>query len=113
MRRTRGGRLAFRVGALVLGVALIALGAALIVLPGPLTIPPVLLGLYVLSTEFAWADRQLDRAKDNASDAWDAARAKPVVSAFITGGGLVAAAAAVWAASHYELVDRGKALVGL
>ena len=112
MRRTRGGRLVFRIGALVLGTALIALGLALIVLPGPLTIPPVLLGLYVLSTEFAFAERQLDKAQkrgQRVAGGQGAAGAGP----FITGGGLVAAGVAVWAATRYELVARGKDLVGL
>jgi hypothetical protein len=31
----------------------------------------------------------------------------------ITGGGLVMAAALVWAASHFGLLQRGKDLVGL
>ena len=41
----------------VFGLLLILLGCVLIVLPGPFTIPPILLGLTVLGTEFAWARR--------------------------------------------------------
>ena len=44
---------AYRVGVFVAGLLCIALGVALAVLPGPLTIPPVLLGLWIWSTEFA------------------------------------------------------------
>ncbi len=47
----------WRAGVFVAGLLLIALGLALTVLPGPLTIPPVLAGLWVWSTEFAWARR--------------------------------------------------------
>jgi hypothetical protein len=39
------------------GLLCIAAGVALSVLPGPLTIPPVLLGLWIWSTEFDWAQR--------------------------------------------------------
>lgn len=113
VRRTPGGALALKAGALVLGAAFIALGLALSVLPGPLTIPPVLLGLYVLSTEFAWADRLLDRAKAAAQDAWEKAKRRPVLSSFVTGGGLVAAGVAIWAVSHYALIDKARNAVGL
>lgn len=41
----------------ILGVGLIVLGAVLVVVPGPFTLPPVLAGLAVLSTEFSWAHR--------------------------------------------------------
>ena len=113
VRRTRGGRLVLRGAALVVGVSFIALGLALVVLPGPLTLPPVLLGLYVLSTEFAWADRLLHRARASAGEAWEAARARPVSSAAVTLGGLVLAAAALWAVAEHDLVSRGREAVGL
>jgi hypothetical protein len=41
------------------GIALILVGMVLMVLPGP-GIPLVILGLVVLSTEFAWAQRTLN-----------------------------------------------------
>ena len=113
VRRTPGSRLVLKAGALVVGLAFIALGFALAVLPGPLTIPPILVGLYVLSTEFAWADRLLQRAKVSAQEAWEGARARPVSSAVVTGGGLVLAGAAVWAVGHYDLVARAREVVGL
>jgi Putative transmembrane protein (PGPGW) len=34
------------------------------VLPGPFTIPLVILGLVVLGLEFAWAQRTLERVKE-------------------------------------------------
>ncbi len=55
--RTTAVKQTRRLGVLALGGSLIALGMALIVLPGPFTIPPVLLGLTVLSWEFGWAKR--------------------------------------------------------
>lgn len=99
--------------ALVLGTAFIALGFALVVLPGPLTIPPILLGLYILSTEFAWADRLLDRAKASAREAWDNARRRPVGSAVVTAGGLAIAGVVLWAIGRYDLVARAREVIGV
>ena len=113
MRRTPGGAHLLKVLVFLLGLVFILLGGALIVAPGPLTIPPILLGLYIWSTEFAWADRLLDRAKVSAREAWANAKAKPVLSAFVTVGGLVALGVAVYLVRRYELVARAKELVGL
>ena len=113
LRRTPGGALALKAGALVLGGLFIALGAAAIVLPGPLTIPPMLLGLYVLASEFDWADRLLQRAKHSAEEAWATAKKRPVISTITTVGGLVLAGLAIWAVPHYDLVARARDAVGL
>ncbi len=64
-RATRAGASAWRLVppqvrrsfVVALGTALIVLGCVLVVLPGPFTIPPILLGLTVLGTEFHWARR--------------------------------------------------------
>jgi hypothetical protein len=106
LRRTKGGALLLKIGVLVLGGLFVALGLALIVLPGPLTIPPVLLGVYIWSTEFAWADRLKDRAVASALEAWDLAKRRPVRSALVTGAGLVLAVAAVVTSAKYDYVDR-------
>lgn len=113
LRRTPGGAQLLQVVVFVLGLAFILLGCALIVAPGPLTIPPILIGLYIWSTEFAWADRLLDRAKASAKEAWEQAKAKPVVSGLVTVSGLVALGVGVYLVGRYELVDRGLELVGL
>ena len=113
LRRTPGGRHLLQAAVFLLGLAFVALGLALIVLPGPLTIPPILIGLYIWSTEFAWADRLVDRARDSARAAWEDAKRRPVLSSVITGGGLLMLAVALWAVSRYELVDRGRDLVGI
>lgn len=113
LRRTPGGAQVLQVGVFLLGLAFILLGCVLIVAPGPLTIPPILIGLYIWSTEFAWADRLLDRAKHSAKEAWEQAKAKPVVSALVTVSGLVALGVGLYLVARYELVDRGLELVGL
>ncbi len=103
----------YRVGVFVAGLACIAAGAALLVLPGPLTIPPVLLGLYLWSTEFVWAKRFFDPFKVKADQAWQHAKQRPVSSTIVTVGGLVLAGVAFWAFSHYHVIDRLRDFVGL
>jgi len=113
VRSKPGVREAYRVGVFLAGLLCIGIGFALAVLPGPLTIPPVLLGLYIWSTEFRFAQKLFDAFKVKAQQAWDHAKVHPVSSAAITIGGLVAAGVAVWLVSKYELVDKGREAVGL
>ena len=113
LRRTPGGAQLLQVLVFVVGLLCILLGVALAALPGPLTIPPVLLGLYIWSTEFAWADRLLDRAKASAREAWAKARARPVVSAIVTLAGLAALGVGVYLVGRYDLLAKGQDLVGL
>lgn len=113
LRRTAGGRQFLRVFVFVSGLLFILLGLALIALPGPLTIPPILLGLYIWATEFPWADRLLQRAKKSAREALDQARRKPVTTGLVTGSGLVALGVAVYVISRYDLVSQAREAVGL
>jgi hypothetical protein len=113
LRTNPATKVPYKVGVFVVGLLFIALGLALAVLPGPLTIPPVLLGLYVWSTEFRFAEKLFDGFKEKARDAWEHAKRKPVSSAIITVAGLAAAGVAFWAVGHYELIDKGKDFVGL
>jgi len=106
VRRTPGGRHLLKLGVFLLGLAFVLLGVVLVVLPGPLTIPPILLGVYIWSTEFAWADRLKDRAVDSGREAWDAARRRPVTSALVTGGGIALAVAGAFVVRRYDVVDR-------
>ena len=104
---------AYRVGVFVLGLLFIVLGIALATLPGPLTIPPVLLGLWIWSTEFAWAERFFDSFQEKGREAWAHAKAHPVTSGVVTIGGFALAGAAFWAVGHYELVDQARAAIGV
>lgn len=104
---------AWRIGVFVVGLLFVVLGIALAVLPGPLTIPPVLIGLWIWSTEFHWAKRFFLSFKQKARDAWAHARQHPVSSALITVGGLALAGAVFWAVGHFRLVERATELVGL
>lgn len=103
----------YRIGVFVVGLAFIALGLALAVLPGPLTIPPVLLGLWIWSTEFRFAERFFESFKRKAREAWTHAKRHPRSSTAITVGGLFAAGAAMLAIAHYELIAKTQDAVGL
>ena len=61
-----------RIAVLVVGSALVLGGLAMLVLPGP-GIVVVIIGLAVLATEFVWAERMLDRAKEQATKVKDRA----------------------------------------
>ena len=104
---------AYRVAVFVAGLVCIAGGLALSVLPGPLTIPPVLLGLWLWSTEFRFADRVLDSFKEKGAAAWAHAKRRPVSSALMTLAGLAAVAAAFWAVGHFDLVDKARSALGI
>jgi len=113
MRRTPGGAQLLQVIVFFAGLAFILLGVVLVALPGPLTIPPILIGLYIWSTEFAWADRLLDRAKASAKEAWEKAKQRPVITALITLSGLAAVGVGLYLVNRYELVRHLRELVGL
>ncbi len=113
VRRKPGMRYVWRGGVFLLGLLFIAGGVALIVLPGPLTIPPVIIGLWIWSTEFEWAHRFFAVWKEKGQDAWAHAKRRPVSSTIVTVGGLALAGFAFWAARHWHLVARAEDLVGL
>ncbi|MEQ8842322.1 MAG: PGPGW domain-containing protein [Acidimicrobiales bacterium] len=79
------------------GITVLGAGLAMLVLPGPGLIVAIL-GLAILATEFAWAERTLDRAKERTKKVTDqiddsrSARGLLLLSAVaLVGGGLVAA----------------------
>jgi hypothetical protein len=113
VHRTRPVALAWRTAVFVAGLLCIAGGVLLAVLPGPLTIPPVLLGLWLWSTEFDWAHRFSTTAERRAVDAWQHAKEHPVSSTAVTVGGLALVVAVVVVARQFDLVDRARAAMGI
>jgi uncharacterized membrane protein len=113
LRRTPGGALLLRAVVFVVGLLFVLLGIALVALPGPLTIPPILIGVYIWSTEFAWADRLLERAKKSAREALEQARRRPIISALVTLGGLAALGVAIYLSDRYMLLARALQALGL
>lgn len=87
-RRRRTTRLALRLGVLAVGAALVVAGVAMLVLPGP-GWAVVILGLVVLASEFAWAQRLLDPVRRIADRGVSAIRSRRHGRAILTG--LVAA----------------------
>jgi uncharacterized protein (TIGR02611 family) len=53
---------------LIVGGVVLLLGIAMLVLPGP-GIVVIIAGLAILAKEFTWAERTLDKAKEQASKA--------------------------------------------
>lgn len=102
-----------RVLLFVAGLLLILTGLVLIVLPGPLTIPPILLGLWLWSLEFEFARHWMHPIREKGAVAWDQAREKPVHTSVVTVLGLVGAAVLIWAALRYDLIVHARHLVGL
>lgn len=102
-----------RVVLFVAGLLLILTGLVLIVLPGPLTIPPILAGLWLWSLEFEFARHWLRPVRARGEVAWRTAKEKPVHTTVVTVLGLAGAALMIWAALRYDLIDRGRELVGL
>jgi len=113
MRSNPAVRPFWRATVFILGLLSIAAGFALVVLPGPLTIPPIVLGLWIWSTEFAWAQRFWAKGKKQGQEAWAHAKKHPVSSTIGTVAGLAVGGAMIWAVLHYDLVAQAKQLVGL
>lgn len=107
---TPAGRIGLQVVVFLVGLLFVVLGGVLVVLPGPLTIPPLLAGVYVWSLEFGFAKRLRVRMTKSAKEAWANAQQHPARAITITVLGLVAAGVAIWAVGHYELVDKVKDL---
>ncbi len=108
MRSKRGLRELYRVGVFLIGLVFIAGGFALAVFPGPVTIPLVLIGLWIWSTEFRFARKLFDSFKAKAKDTCAHAKKHPMRSTLITAGGFAAAGGVVWAVQHLELIDKVK-----
>jgi hypothetical protein len=102
----------WRAAVFLAGLLCIVTGLALTVLPGPLTIPPILLGLYVWSTEFSWARRLFGVFWIKGRRAWKHAGQHPLGAGAVTVGGLLVAAIAMWSVVHFHFIARVGDLFG-
>ena len=93
IRARRSTLHAWRVIVFVTGLLFILLGLALVVLPGPLTIPPILLGLWIWSTEFEAAERLVEHFGKKAKEGWEDVKRHPVRAGLVTSTGLLFLAA--------------------
>lgn len=67
-KRRRTLLLLRKIAVTILGLAIMAAGVAMLVAPGP-GVLVIVLGLFVLSIEYEWAQRRFDQLKDKAVDA--------------------------------------------
>jgi hypothetical protein len=84
-----------RIAVTVAGFAVLIAGGVMMVTPGP-GVLVIVLGLAILATEWAWAERMLDKAKESGKVVLDQATASPariVLSVLLTLGGI---AAGIW-----------------
>jgi uncharacterized protein (TIGR02611 family) len=88
------GRNGKRIAVTVVGFVVLLAGLVMMVTPGP-GIVVILLGLAILATEWAWAERALDRAKERGQDVLRTATASPVRIALSVAATLAGIAAAI------------------
>jgi uncharacterized protein (TIGR02611 family) len=87
----RSGR---RIAVTIAGFAVLTAGVIMLVTPGP-GILGIIAGLTILATEWAWAEKALDRAKMRAGQAASAATATPFRLGLAIGATIMGIAAAV------------------
>lgn len=105
IRKSRPLDYTWRIVVLVLGIAILAAGVAMLALPGP-GWAVIFLGLAVLATEFDWAQRILESAREKARAARERARDPVHRRRMIMGAVvvlLVAASAGLWWLNEYGL----------
>jgi uncharacterized protein (TIGR02611 family) len=100
-RRRRSTHLALKATVFLVGVALVVAGLAMLVLPGP-GWAAIILGLVILASEFAWAERALAPVRAAAERGLDAVRALPGGRVIL--GGLVVLGVAAFLAGLAALV---------
>jgi uncharacterized protein (TIGR02611 family) len=95
--------LTWRIGVLTIGAVVLAAGIAMLALPGP-GWAAIFLGLLILASEFTWARRSLDWARDRAKQAKQQAlspelrRRNQVIAVLVA---LAVTAAVVWYWQRY------------
>ena len=113
--RHRIAATAKRLIAIVAGFTLCGAGVVMLILPGP-GILIVFLGLLVLATEYAWADRAVERTRRRAVDASSRLHATRTarLTVAMTGAALVTGgAAAVAIVDDHRPLGIGAVLAGL
>jgi uncharacterized protein (TIGR02611 family) len=86
------GRSGKRIAVTVVGFAVLLAGVIMMVTPGP-GVLVIVLGLAILASEWAWAERALDRAKAGGKVVLEQATASPLriaASVLLTLGGIAA-----------------------
>ena len=95
IKRTKVGRLAWRIFIGLIGGGVTVAGAVALIGPGP-GILVLLAGLGILATEFAWAGEVMMHTKRIAAKAAEKTGMKPWVKYFIISGGAVVSIVAIF-----------------
>lgn len=98
VRRNRLLNTTWQIGVFTVGLTVLVAGLVMMVLPGP-GILAIVVGLAILATEFAWAQRALHRAKAAAEKAKEKAfdpRAKRRNAIFAVLGGVIVGMLVTW-----------------
>jgi hypothetical protein len=94
----RGTRYAYLTAVFLVGLLVILACLGLwTFLPAPLAIPPMLIGVWIWSTEFPFAGGLLEWLKDRAQTGRDYAKEHPVKFGLITLAGFLVGVAGYWA----------------
>ena len=104
-----------RLVVLVLGATVLGAGVAMLVLPGP-GILVIVLGLAILASEFAWAERALDKAKQNAAAVTGKVSSGRVgrIAMLVTGVGMLVGGGVVLAlVDKYRMLGVSGLIVGV
>lgn len=86
------GRSGKRIAVTIVGFAVLIAGVVMMVTPGP-GVLVIVLGLAILASEWAWAERALDRAKAGGKVVLEQATTSPIriaLSVLLTLGGIAA-----------------------
>ena len=86
-----------RIAVTVAGALVLITGVVMMVTPGP-GVLLILAGLAILATEWAWAERALDKAKERTGDAFKVATASPlrIALSVVLTLGAIAAGIVLW-----------------
>ncbi len=112
LRKNRAMDLAYRITVGVVGLTIIVIGIILLPLPGPGWLI-IFGGLFVLSTEFEWAERLLEYARDKVH-AWTewVKRQSLLIRALIGLGCLLIVAGALWGYVAWKGIPEWIPLIG-
>jgi hypothetical protein len=98
VKSTRATRYAYQTGVFLLGLLVILACLGLwTVLPAPLAIPPMLIGVWIWSTEFPFAGGLLEWLRDKGQSARDYAKRHPVKFGVMAVAGFLIGVAGYWA----------------
>lgn len=112
LRKNRAMDLTYRITVALVGVAIIVIGIILLPLPGPGWLV-IFGGLFVLSTEFEWAERLLEYARDKVHTWTEWVKEQSLLVRAIIGlGCLLIVVGAIWGYIAWKGIPEWIPLIG-